>query len=374
MTADALSRAPHGYEREAEMDIDEYEIFSVQNLPITDSRIQEFREETNKDMVLQTVKQYIMSGWPSSKDDTPTETRPYWNMRDELYVSEGLVLKDDRLITPSKMRSEMLKLIHKSHLGTQKCIGRAKDIFFWPGMTAQVKEMCEQCSVCAEFKDAQQKEPMTLTQLPERPWQKLASDLFHVAKDTYVLLADYYGKFVEFALLPTGGATSVAVIRFMKEQFARHGIPEQLLTDGGPQYNSAEFGRFAQQYQFQHIMSSPEYPQSNGFAESQVKILKHMIQKCKRDNSDLYQAVLEWRNTPISGLGSPAQMTLGRRTRSLVPTTTNQLRPKPVTVKLTDVLEDRQQKQEHSYDRHAGTEKESLRIGEQIRQNIQAEP
>jgi hypothetical protein len=366
VTADALSRAPIRNEGQS-VNYDEYEIFSVQNLPIADSRLQEFRDETNKDVILQTVRQYVLSGWPSVKEDTPMETRPYWNMRDELYINEGLVLKDTRLVVPSKMRSEMLKLVHKSHLGVQKCTDRAKDIFFWPGMTAQVKEMCEQCSVCAEFKDAQRKEPMTLTQLPERPWQKAASDLFHVDKDTYVLVADYYSKFVEFTPLPAGGATSAAIIQFMKEQFARHGIPEQLITDGGPQYSSAEFGKFAKEYQFQHIMSSPEYPQSNGFAESQVKILKRIIKKCKKDNSDLYLAVLEWRNTPVSGLGSPTQISYGRRTRSLVPTTNSQLRPKPIMVKLTDVLADRQQKQKMTYDRHAGPDKEPLRLGEQIR-------
>ena len=61
------------------------------------------------------------------------------------------------------------------------------------------------------------------------------------------------------------------MITFLQEQFARHGIPEQRISDGGPPYD----------YGFHHIKSSHEYPQSNGFAESQVKILKNILKKAK---------------------------------------------------------------------------------------------
>jgi hypothetical protein len=114
--------------------------------------------------------------------------------------------------------------------------------------------------------------------LPERPWQKLGSDLFELDGKTYVLLGDYYSKYVEFTEL-TQGQESIAVIDFCKEQFARHGIPEQMITDGGPQYSSKAFSEFAETYGFEHIKSSPEYPQSNGFAESQVKVLKGIMKE-----------------------------------------------------------------------------------------------
>ena len=153
---------------------------------------------------------------------------------------------------------------------------------------------------------------MILTQVPERPWQKVASDLFTFDQKTFILLADYYSKFVEFTELETD-STAITVIKFVKEQFSRHGIPEQLISDNGPQYNCKEFHQFSKNYGFVHITSPPEYPQSNGFAESQVKILKNILRKCRSAKSDPYLAVLEWRNTPITNLGSPAQIYQGRR-------------------------------------------------------------
>ena len=44
------------------------------------------------------------------------------------------------------MRREMLKAIHYSHLGIVSCLRRARDVLFWPGMSAQVKDFISKCS------------------------------------------------------------------------------------------------------------------------------------------------------------------------------------------------------------------------------------
>lgn len=69
----------------------------------------------------------------------------------------------------------------KSHLGINKCINRAKDVFYWSGMSAQIKYIISQCAVCNEFRSAQQKEPM----VPSKPWEICATDLFELDKETY---------------------------------------------------------------------------------------------------------------------------------------------------------------------------------------------
>lgn len=68
------------------------------------------------------------------------------------------------------------------------------------------------------------------------------------------------------------------------------------------------------------LTSSPLYPKSNGFSERCVQTGKKLIQKCKEDNTSLWTALLEYRNTPIkNSLYSPAQLMMGRQTRTLVP-------------------------------------------------------
>ena len=41
-------------------------------------------------------------------------------------------------------------------------------------------------------------------------------------------------------------------------------IPEVVRSDNGPQFDSAEFAKFAKEWKFEHVTSSPRYAQSNG--------------------------------------------------------------------------------------------------------------
>ena len=92
---------------------------------------------------------------------------------------------------------------------------------------------------------------------------------------------------------------------------------------------SEEFKRFAREWDFEHVTSSPHHQNANGKAEAAVKMAKRTMRKCKEGNGDIYKAFLELRNTPSQGVeSSPAQRLLGRRTRAFIPTTANLLRPR----------------------------------------------
>ena len=81
----------------------------------------------------------------------------------------------------------------------------------------------------------------------------------------------------------------------MKSIFARHGIPQQVWSDNGPQFSSNMFKKFSEDYNFTHTTSSPRYPASNGEAERAVRTVKEMLKKC----DDPYLAMLIYRSTPL---------------------------------------------------------------------------
>ncbi len=99
----------------------------------------------------------------------------------------------------------------------------------------------------------------------------------------------------------------------MKSVFARHGIPEVVVSDNGPQYTSQEFEEFAKTWNFQHQISSPAYPQSNGLAERTVQTVKNLLEKAKASGEDPYLSLLSCRNTQTSDAGSPSQLLMNRR-------------------------------------------------------------
>ena len=114
------------------------------------------------------------------------------------------------------------------------------------------------------------------------------------------------------------------MITALKTVFIRHGIPETVRSDNGPQYSSQEFAQFASSYRFSHVTSSPRYAQSNGHVERAVLTIKGMLKKSK----DPYLAVLSYRATPHPWCGrSPAELCMGRNICSTVPQTKSLLTP-----------------------------------------------
>ena len=90
-------------------------------------------------------------------------------------------------------------------------------------------------------------------------------DLFEWKKLAYLIIVDYYSRFIEIAKLDI--ATADAVKQRCKNVFSRHGIPEEVVTDNGSQFDSNAFCRFSKENQFHHVTSRPYYPRSNGEAE-----------------------------------------------------------------------------------------------------------
>ena len=125
------------------------------------------------------------------------------------------------------------------------------------------------CEACREHEQSQAKETMMSPETPARPWQRVAADLFEFEGKTYLVTSDYYSDFFEFDHLRS--LLSVSVIRKLKAHFARHGIPEQLVTDTGAQFTSHDFLRFAKEWDFKHRTSSPDHSQGNGKAAHAVK-------------------------------------------------------------------------------------------------------
>ena len=213
-------------------------------------------------------------------------------------------------------------------MGVVKCLQRAKVGVYWPGMSKDITDMILKYETCINMRNSNAKEPMTSGPTPNRPWDILATDLFHWNKQDYVLIVDYYSHYVEFSRLDD--SSNKSVINHTKSILARHGIPTQIISDNDPQYASEEYQRFVKEWGISHTITSPHYPQANGMAEKFVQIVKRLLNKATQDNQDPYMSLLIHRNTKIDNLASPAQMLMGRRLRTNLPVIPKQLNPQTV--------------------------------------------
>ena len=318
-TADTLSRAPlDALVDMAEEEVEELGLAAVATLPASPHRLEVYRKAQRDDLVCQQLAEFCRSGWPKEFDPA---LQPFWKDRAQFSKCDDLLLFNSRIVVPKALQRETLGKIHQGHQGIERCQLRAKSAVWWPGITSQVKQMVQNCLVCAQ-NSHRRKAPLLTTPLPQYPWQTVASDLFELRGTHYLVVVDYFSRYPEIMKLTS--TTSTSVISALKSVFARHGIPDVVRSDNGPQYSSGEFAAFAESYRFRHCTSSPHFPQSNGQAERMVQTAKRLL----TSSNDPFLALMSYRATPLPWCGfSPSELSMGRRIRTTVPQTTKYLTP-----------------------------------------------
>ena len=189
---------------------------------------------------------------------------------------------------------------------------RTFETVYWPGINKDILKQYQSCKTCIKHSKSQICEPLQSHPTPELPWHTVATDLFEIKNSKYLLLVDYCSRFP--ILHKLGGTTSKVIVQEMKAVFAELGVPDVIVSDGGPQYTSAEFKAFMKQWQIEHRVSSPRNPQSNGMAERCVQTMKASLVKTMEEGEVVDLAHLTYKTTALSHrLPSPAELLNSRK-------------------------------------------------------------
>ena len=324
VVADTLSRKPLSVPFETsdtEEDVRAYVDAAELLRPVSTQKMESIKSATSSDPQLSRVLDHSVNGWPKYAKDVREELRPYHAVRGDLSVADGKIIYRNRLVIPLALQPEILERIHDGHQGITKCRERANMSVWWPGISRDIQNKVSSCDFCQENLPSQRKEPLITTPLPDRAWKKIGADLCEHQGKQFLVVIDYYSRFLEIAFMSS--TTSSAVINKLKDMFARWGIPDEVVSDNGPQFASDQFYKFSQEYDFKHTATSPYYPQANGEAESGVRIAKKILKQ-----SDPFLALMSYRATPHTSTGvSPCQLMMGREIRTLLPTLESSLKP-----------------------------------------------
>ena len=125
----------------------------ITSLPISEKKLKLFREETDKDPALNTVKTYVLQSWP-----------------DEISYHNGLLLRGSRIIVPSSLREEIKNTIHQGHLGMEKCKLRARSTVYWRNINQHIENFVRNCNKCLDYRNRQNPELVLNHEIPECPW------------------------------------------------------------------------------------------------------------------------------------------------------------------------------------------------------------
>ena len=204
---------------------------------------------------------------------------------------------------------------------------RAQTIVYWPGMSLDIEEGRSRCRTCHRNAPSYTRLPPTAPNLPSTPFQMIYADYFQLKGKHFLVIGDRLSGWTEVVKVETGKEYSGAkgLCRALRQLFVRFGVPEEISSDGGPEFVAGETLDFLSRWGTSHRLSSAYYPQSNGRAEVAVKLIKRLLEDNMREDGSLdtdkiVRALLQQRNTPDRDCElSPAEILFGRRLRDSLP-------------------------------------------------------
>ena len=195
-----------------------FECLSVAPLTVTD-----IRRGTDRDPQLSRIRTYTLQGWPSSL--TEGELQPYWRRRDEISVSDHILLWGSRVIVPPKARERVLEVLHSTHPGVSRMKSLARSYVWWPSMDSDIEQRVKNCQLCQQHLNAPAKAPLHPWEWPERAWSRVHVDYAGPMDGLmFLIVVDAYSKWME--VVPVKSATSQATIRQITHHF-RHSLAYQ---------------------------------------------------------------------------------------------------------------------------------------------------
>ena len=119
------------------------------------------------------LAEVITQGFPTSKENLPSNLHIYWSMREDLYTVDGVPFKGKKMLVPKDLRPIILEGLHAAHQGVSSMLANARERLFWPGLDAAIRLYRAQCRQCNEQAPSQHKEPPTESSPPETTFSKI---------------------------------------------------------------------------------------------------------------------------------------------------------------------------------------------------------
>ncbi|GFR75472.1 transposon Ty3-G Gag-Pol polyprotein [Elysia marginata] len=214
------------------------------------------------------------------------------NIRDELLVYDGVVLRNHRLVIPSSLHHQVVTLAHDSHQGIVKTKQLIREKFWFPGIDKMVEEHLKWCVPCqSSVTGTAKREPLEISVDFAGPFP---------TGEHLLIMIDDYSRFPEVEILFSTSAKTV--IPNIDQIFARFGTPIVLKKDNGPPFNGIEFAAFAKKLGFHHRKITPLWPEANGEAKRFVITVNKFIHACESENvlwkEELSNFLCQFRSTP----------------------------------------------------------------------------
>ncbi|XP_066931785.1 uncharacterized protein [Clytia hemisphaerica] len=382
--SDATSRYPTGdplpeplflQDDIAPINVSDHTLQSIQSITWDKVRLLSASDPEMKQLI-----DFIDSNMSASKNEIPASVQPFHQFIDHLSTVDGVALYKDRVIIPKQLRQAVLIALHGAHHGVTSMTARADSSVFWPGISKDIVKQRNNCNHCDRIAPSQPSAPPTPLTYPEYPFQYLCGDFFHHKGHYYLVCVDRYSN---WPIVEESKEGATSLINCLRRSFVTYGIPDELSSDGGPEFTASSTETFLKNWGVKHRRSSVAFPHSNCRAEIGVKTVKRMLTDNSGPNGELdtesfQRAMLQYRNTPNQDTKLSSAMCLfGRPIKDFIPIFPGKYLPHSTW---QNVLQDRENALRHRHMKIAERLEQHtrrlppLRVGDRVRLQNQIGP
>ncbi|VEN42942.1 unnamed protein product [Callosobruchus maculatus] len=242
-------------------------------------------EDPSLKLIIEWKREDRRPSWQEVSHYSPT-VKSYWAQWDSLVMEDGilrLILEDKeeaqerrQTVVPRNRVAKVLGESHSGtcggHLGVAKTLEKVRERFYWFRCKADVKEWCRKCTVCAASNGPQRRKKAPMRQYNVgSPFERIAIDVAgpfpeSEAGNKYIVVIDYFSKWVEAYALPNQEAATVADA-LVKDWICRFGVPLELHSDQGRNFESALFQNVCKTLGIRKTRTTALHPQSDGMVE-----------------------------------------------------------------------------------------------------------
>lgn len=295
-------------------------------------------EATARDPLLSRVLQDL---WSGHVQDLSAEGGPYVSRFNELSVHQNCVLWGNRVVVPSSLQREVLKLLHESHPGVTKMKAIARSHVWWPSLDSDIVTTVQECFACQQQQRPLRPVPMMPWPFPDRAWSRIHVDYAGPYRNSYFFIAiDAFSKWIE--VFPVSSPSAECTIACMRVMFANQGLPDMVVSDNGPAFASEAYETFLKKNGVKRMLVPPYHPASNGAAERAVQTMKVKLQKVGPGDlrAQIARILLSYRSTPHEVTGCcPSELLMGRRLRTALDLLRPDLRKTVIQKQLAQKME-----------------------------------
>jgi Reverse transcriptase (RNA-dependent DNA polymerase)/RNase H-like domain found in reverse transcriptase/Integrase zinc binding domain/Chromo (CHRromatin Organisation MOdifier) domain/Integrase core domain/Retroviral aspartyl protease len=221
------------------------------------------------------------------------------------HMEQDIVFCNNRIYVPNNdaLRLQLCRQTHDcptaGHYGRKKTLDLLTRDYSWPGMSNMVREYVRTCETCSRNKTPRHRPygPLHPLPIPKGPWTSVSMDFIvelpnSKGHDAVIVFVDRMTKMAHFIATTTKATAKDLADLFFQYVFSRHGLPEDVISDRGPQFTSRFWKRLLKLCGIERNLSTAFHPQSDGQTERVNQVLEQYLRIYCNYQQDDWTALL----------------------------------------------------------------------------------